>query len=61
MTCAVVNVDADSVIQRTMYYASGVPMAASIGRDEQPYLYNGKEFTVAHGWHIYTFNINFFK
>ena len=53
--CAVVNVDADSVIQRTMYYASGVPMAASIGRDEQPYLYNGKEFVEAHGWHTYDY------
>lgn len=55
MTCAVVNVDADSVIQRTMYYASGVPMAASIGRDEQPYLYNGKEFVEAHGWNTYDY------
>ena len=53
MTCAVVNVDADSVIQRTMYYASGVPMAASIGRDQQPYLYNGKEFVEAHGLNEY--------
>lgn len=49
------------VLLWTQYYASGVPMATSSGRDEQPYLYNGKEFTVAHGWHIYTFNINFFK
>lgn len=53
--CAVVNVDADSVIQRTMYYASGVPMAASTGRDEQPYLYNGKEFVEAHGWNTYDY------
>lgn len=53
MTCAVVNVDADSVIQRTMYYASGVPMAASIGRDQQPYLYNGKEYITAHGLNEY--------
>lgn len=55
MTCAVVNVDADSVIQRTMYYASGVLMATSSGRDEQPYLYNGKEFVEAHGWHTYNY------
>ncbi len=53
MTCAVVNVDADSVIQRTMYYASGVPMAESTGRDQQPYLYNGKEFVEAHGLNEY--------
>jgi RHS repeat-associated protein len=32
-----------------MYYASGVPMAESTGRDKQPYLYNGKEFVEAHG------------
>lgn len=55
MTCAVVNVDADSVIQRTMYYASGVPMAESTGRDQQPYLYNGKEFVEAHGWNTYDY------
>ena len=42
--CAVVNSERDSVVQRTMYYASGVPMAQSRGRDVQPYLYNGKEF-----------------
>ena len=42
--CAVVNSVKDSVIQSTLYYASGVPMAQSIGRDKQPYLYNGKEF-----------------
>lgn len=27
--CAVVNSERDSVVQRTMYYASGVPMAQS--------------------------------
>ena len=53
MTCAVVNVDADSVIQRTMYYASGVPMDESIGLDQQPYLYNGKEYITAHGLNEY--------
>ena len=55
------------------YYASGVPMAQSLGpnvplldysalgvqytenfgRDEQPYLYNGKEFVTAHGLNEY--------
>ena len=42
--CAVVNSSADTVVQSTLYYASGVPMAQSRGRDVQPYLYNGKEF-----------------
>ena len=44
--CAVVNSTRDSVIQRTLYYASGVPMAQSWGRQMQPYLYNGKELIV---------------
>lgn len=34
--CAVVNANTDTVVQRTMYYASGVPMAQSWGRDTQP-------------------------
>ena len=40
-------------MQSTKYYASGVPMAESTGRDEQPYLYNGKEFIEAHGLNEY--------
>ena len=43
------------VSQSTMYYASGVPMAQSFGRDKQPYLYNGKEFVEAHGWNTYDY------
>lgn len=53
--CAVVNATADTVVQRTMYYASGVPMAQSWGRETQPYLYNGKEFIEAHGWNTYDY------
>lgn len=53
--CAVVNATADTVVQRTMYYASGVPMAQSWGRDTQPYLYNGKEFVEAHGLNTYDY------
>ena len=59
---AVVNSTADTLVQSTIYYASGVPMNETkgipynlynacgvqpnqnFGRDEQPYLYNGKEF-----------------
>ena len=69
--CAVVNSQADTMIQSTIYYASGVPMMESkgitekyymakgaqpnqnFGRDEQPYLYNGKEFIEAHGLNEY--------
>ena len=51
--CAVVNSMADTTIQSTIYYASGVPMAQSWGKDRQPYLYNGKEFVEAHGLNEY--------
>lgn len=47
--CAVVHSTADTLIQGTIYYASGVPMAYSFGRDTQPYMYNGKEFVEMHG------------
>lgn len=68
---AVVNSAADTLVQATIYYASGVPMVEShdippthynaygvqpnqnFGRDEQPYLYNGKEFIEAHGLNEY--------
>ena len=51
--CAVVNATADTLVQKTLYYASGVPMAQSTGRDAQPYLYNGKEFVGVHGLNEY--------
>ena len=71
--CAVVNSAADTPVQSTIYYPSGVPMAQNLGpnvtpsyynalgiqytknfgRDEQPYLYNGKEFIEAHGLNEY--------
>jgi len=54
-TRTVVNVTTDTVVQRTMYYASGMPMAQSRGRDVQPYLYNGKEFVEAHGLNTYDY------
>ena len=53
--CAVVNSVADTVVQGTVYYASGVPMVQSFGREVQPYLYNGKEFVEAHGLNIYDY------
>ena len=46
---------ADTVVQSTLYYASGVPLSFSTGRDKQPYLYNGKEFIEAHGLNIYDY------
>ncbi len=51
--CAVVNSIADTLVQGTVYYASGVPMRISSNRDQQPYLYNGKEFIEAHGLNEY--------
>ena len=53
--CAVINSVADTLVQSTLYYASGVPMAFSTGRDKQPYLYNGKEFIEAHGLNTYDY------
>ena len=41
----------DSVVQNTSYSASGVPSSTNL--DEQPYLYNGKEFIFAHGLNEY--------
>ncbi len=53
--CAVVNSIADTAVQTTLYYASGVPMFFSTGREKQPYLYNGKEFVEAHGLNTYDY------
>lgn len=53
--CAVVNATADTLVQQTLYYPSGVMMAQSWGRDRQPYFYNGKEFVEAHGLNIYDY------
>ncbi len=53
--CAVVNSMADTTIQSTIYYASGVPMVQSWGKDRQPYLYNGKEFIEAHDYNTYDY------
>lgn len=46
---AVRNMMSDSIVQRTVYYASGLPMAQSTGWGKQPYKYNGKEFVEMHG------------
>ena len=50
---AVRNMRADSIVQRTVYYASGLPMAQSYGEGVQPYKYNGKEFVEMHGLNEY--------
>jgi len=42
--CAVYNATKNQVQQRTLYYASGLPMAESTNASKQPYKYNGKEF-----------------
>ena len=70
---AVVNSTADTLVQSTIYYASGVPMNETkgipynlytacgvqpnqnFGRDEQPYLYNGKELVTAHELNTYDY------
>ncbi len=37
----------------SLYYAMGVQYTENFGRDEQPYLYNGKEFVEVHGLNEY--------
>lgn len=38
-----------------VYGASGVPMAQSSGREQQPYMYNSKEFIEAHDYNTYDY------
>ena len=45
----------DTTVQRTFYYATGMPMSGSRGRSKQPYLYNGKEYEQVHGYNVYDF------
>ena len=45
----------DTTVQRTFYYASGMPMSESRGRSKQPNLYNGKEYEQVHGYDVYDF------
>ena len=51
--CLVLDSEADSIVQSTYYSASGIPFSNNL--DEQPYLYNGKEFVEAHGWNTYDY------
>ena len=53
--CAVVSSETDQVVQKTVYYASGVPMTYSTNRGVQPYLYNGKEFVEDPGYDVYDY------
>ena len=54
-TSVMVNATTQLPVQSTVYYASGVQMAQSWGKDQQPYLYNGKEFIEAHGYNTYDY------
>ena len=54
-TNVMVNASTQLPVQSTVYYASGVQMAQSWGKDRQPYLYNGKEFIEAHGYNTYDY------
>ena len=47
--CAVKDMTADTVVQHTFFYPSGVPMALSDGQSVQPYKYNGKEYIEMYG------------
>ena len=51
--CAVWDATNDTTLQKTVYYASGLPMSVSSGQSTQPYKYNGKEFIEMHGYDTY--------
>ena len=53
--CAVWDATHDSVVQQTLYYASGLPVSVSTGQDVQPYKYNGKEYVEMHGYDVYEY------
>ena len=53
--CAVWDATHDSIVQQTLYYASGLPVSVSTGQDVQPYKYNGKEYVEMHGYDVYEY------
>ena len=53
--CAVWDATHDSVVQQTLYYASGLPVSISTGQNVQPYKYNGKEYVEMHGYDVYEY------
>lgn len=52
---AVWNATEDNTVQRTFYYASGLPMSCSIGQATQSRKYNGKEYVEDHGFDVYDY------
>lgn len=52
---AVWDATADSTVQRTIYYASGLPMRESTGQEVQTRKYNGKEYVEDHGFDVYDY------
>lgn len=45
------------VAQKNHYYPFGATFAESTNRDEQPYLYNGKELDHMHGLEMYDYSL----
>ena len=52
---AVWDATADSTVQRTLYYASGLPMRESKGQEVQTRKYNGKEYHEIYGLNEYDY------
>ena len=52
---AIWNATEDSTVQRTFYYASGLPMSCSTGLSTQSRKYNGKEYVEDHGFDVYDY------
>ena len=53
--CAVWDATHDSIVQQTLYYASGLPVSVSTGQGVQPYKYNSKEYVEMHGYDVYEY------
>lgn len=56
-----VNNNMQEVIQRTMYYPSGLPWAEGTGASKQPYKFGGKEFIEMHGYDMYDFTARMYQ
>lgn len=53
--CAVWSGSFNSVVQRMLYYPSGLPMSLSQEQSEQNRKYNGKEYIEAYGYDMYDY------
>jgi len=55
-----VGTEGGTVVQRTDYYPSGLPMTNGLYPDEQEFKYNGKEFDTMNGLNMYDYGARFY-